>query len=241
MKTRSYVKADRLCAEVLRRAAETGEPISDSDVLNCLRKIPFSENRLRKNVIADGVPHVYSQCAGLTTARRSQGLGPVKSKVAGKCPNLVKVLAEFCRQAELKQFGSESVDGGAASQPAASQVQPHACDTSGLAFTPKRFAFTSITLNYNYAAKPHVDSSHVDGLARIIALGDFTGGELVVKGLGTRDVRNKWVDFDGRCLHHVQVGAACCVWTACEQQPSPEPSKVPSKGHRSISTRKVRR
>ena len=44
------------------------------------------------------------------------------------------------------------------------------------------YPFTSITVNCNYASKPHRDSCHIDGRARIIAIGDFEGGELWVEG-----------------------------------------------------------
>lgn len=42
------------------------------------------------------------------------------------------------------------------------------------------FRFTTITLNYNYAAAPHRDVNHHHGHARIIALGNYDGGELVI-------------------------------------------------------------
>ena len=61
------------------------------------------------------------------------------------------------------------------------------------------FKFTTITLNYNYSSAPHRDINHEDGKARIIALGNFTGGELI---LGVKvGIREKWFDFDGTILH----------------------------------------
>lgn len=63
------------------------------------------------------------------------------------------------------------------------------------------FSFTTITINYNYAAAPHQDVNHEDGRARIIALGDFEGGELNIEGLGDINIRNNWYDFDGTILH----------------------------------------
>jgi hypothetical protein len=69
-----------------------------------------------------------------------------------------------------------------------------------LDFDP-HFTFTTITINYNYASAPHRDVNHEDGRARIIALGDFEGGELNIEGRGDVDIRNNWYDFDGRILH----------------------------------------
>jgi hypothetical protein len=63
------------------------------------------------------------------------------------------------------------------------------------------FTFTTITINYNYAAAAHRDVNHVDGKARIIALGEFTGGELQIESLGAVDIKDLWFDFDGRLLH----------------------------------------
>ena len=62
------------------------------------------------------------------------------------------------------------------------------------------FKFTTITLNYNYSSAPHRDINHEDGKARIIALGNFTGGELILGGKKV-GIREKWFDFDGTILH----------------------------------------
>ena len=45
----------------------------------------------------------------------------------------------------------------------------------------KTFPFSSLQVNFNYAAKPHVDKNNL-GPSYIISLGDHTGGELVVEG-----------------------------------------------------------
>jgi hypothetical protein len=39
------------------------------------------------------------------------------------------------------------------------------------------FCFTSIQVNKGYAGRPHVDRNNA-GLSLVVALGDFTGGEL---------------------------------------------------------------
>ena len=145
-------------------------------------------NRLRRNVIPDGKKHVYSQCAGLTMSKFKRGKGATMSKIARKCPSVISLLSVYMRQAETR---------------AEETCQDHQglSDVSGLAHLNGDFAFTSITINYNYAAKPHRDSSHIGGYARIIALGDFTGGDLEVEHRGVLPVRNSWLDFDGRALH----------------------------------------
>ena len=185
MKSRSYKGADKHAEGVIRRASDENRNLRDDEVLNCLRQLPFTENKLRRNVIPNGVPHVYSQCAGLTTLQRGQG--STVSRTARKCPNVVRVLTLFLRQAE-RRAEAEGMKDDSLEQ---------------LEYLHGRFPFTSITINYNYAAKPHRDSSHIDGRARIIALGEFTGGELIVEQGGAHPVRSSWVDFDGRLLHHV--------------------------------------
>ena len=68
--------------------------------------------------------------------------------------------------------------------------------------------YTSVTINKNYAANKHRDSSHENGVAKIIALGDFTGGELWIEddqwdeaNGRTVDIKNNWFKFDARKLH----------------------------------------
>ena len=90
------------------------------------------------------------------------------------------------------------------------------------------FPFTSIQINHGFACRPHVDRNN-SGPSALVALGEFTGGELWVHepvagahGLtispeegqvsavyrtgtpffGTAfDVKESWVLFDGRKLH----------------------------------------
>jgi hypothetical protein len=199
MKDRSYKKADKVAKQVLKSAEARKEDICVNEVLTCLQSMPFMENRLRRNVIPAGLKSVYSQCAGMTKGTQ-KGQPPTVSRVAGKCPNVVKVLALFMRQAEA-QANKSSLHGETNLDK--TNHAGHETNVTGMSFLHGDFSFTSITLNYNYAAKPHRDSSHVDGLARIIALGDFTGGELHVEGKGALSVKNRWVDFDGRLLHSV--------------------------------------
>lgn len=62
-----------------------------------------------------------------------------------------------------------------------------------------RFSYTTIQINKNVECLPHVDANNV-GSSYIIALGDFTGGELVVEG-NEIPVKNRLVRFDGRKGH----------------------------------------
>ena len=148
---------------VARRLA--GKPhLEHGDVLAVLRALPFAQNAARRNVMAEGVPWIYSQCCGLTPS----GL---RSKLVNRCPAVAAVLARFGKQS------------GAA------------CGDDA------RYPFTSITMNFNYQSKVHKDTFHVGGRSRIIALGDFDGGELWVEGTGNVDVHGRWYDFDGTASH----------------------------------------
>ena len=67
------------------------------------------------------------------------------------------------------------------------------------------FKFTSISLNKNYAAKKHKDGNNL-GDSRVIGLGKFTGGQLIVEENGKqniKDIKNKWVKFNGNNFHEV--------------------------------------
>ena len=63
------------------------------------------------------------------------------------------------------------------------------------------FQYTTIQVNKNVFCNPHVDKNNV-GPSYIIALGDFTGGELVVEGTEF-NIKNRWKKFDGRRAHWI--------------------------------------
>jgi hypothetical protein len=63
------------------------------------------------------------------------------------------------------------------------------------------FEYSTIQLNKNFQCLPHVDKYN-KGSSYIIALGDFTGGELIVEGKAY-NIRNRWKKFDGRKEHSV--------------------------------------
>lgn len=64
------------------------------------------------------------------------------------------------------------------------------------------FSYTTIQVNKNVLSPPHVDKNNV-GPSYIIALGNYTGGELVIKGK-KYNIRNKWKSFDGTQGHWVE-------------------------------------
>jgi len=57
------------------------------------------------------------------------------------------------------------------------------------------FKYSSITINKNFKSYPHYDSNNI-GISMIIAIGDYTGGNLNVSGKSI-DVYNKIHYFDG--------------------------------------------
>lgn len=64
------------------------------------------------------------------------------------------------------------------------------------------FKWTTIQVNKNVVSPPHFDKNNV-GPSYIIALGDYTGGELVIEGQPF-NIKNKWKKFDGRKGHWVK-------------------------------------
>ena len=63
------------------------------------------------------------------------------------------------------------------------------------------FPYTTIQVNKNVVSKPHVDKNNV-GPSYVIALGDFEGGNLVIKGK-EYNIKNKWKKFDGTQGHWI--------------------------------------
>ena len=61
------------------------------------------------------------------------------------------------------------------------------------------FEYTSITINKNFKSYPHYDIRNA-GQSMIIALGSYTGGELVVEGIPV-DIRTKFY-FNGSLEKH---------------------------------------
>ncbi len=62
------------------------------------------------------------------------------------------------------------------------------------------FEYTTVTLNKNFECLPHFDSANV-GESYIIALGNYTGGELNIEGT-KYDIRGKWLKFNGSEKKH---------------------------------------
>ena len=63
------------------------------------------------------------------------------------------------------------------------------------------FKYTSIQVNKNVMSQPHVDKNNV-GPSYGIAIGDFTGGELVIEGQSF-NIKNKWKKFNGTLGHWI--------------------------------------
>lgn len=120
-------------------------------------------------------------------------------------------------------FGAVNVLGGVGM--AVSAVSQNFPKTSALvarwavASLPPGFPFSSLQINYNYAAKKHVDGNNI-GPSYIVSLGEHAGGGLwvadtfvekvaedggtVLRGGGgeaTLDCHRKWTLFDGNAEH----------------------------------------
>jgi len=64
------------------------------------------------------------------------------------------------------------------------------------------FKYTTIQVNKNIQSDPHIDKNNV-GSSYIIALGDFTGGDLMIEG-ERFNIRNEWKYFNGTLGHWVE-------------------------------------
>ena len=65
--------------------------------------------------------------------------------------------------------------------------------------TDPDFKYTTIQLNKNVKCAPHVDISN-KGPSYLISLGDYSGGEVCVRG-ECFDTHNNWLHFDGTDAH----------------------------------------
>mmetsp|Transcript_9396 Transcript_9396/g.32440 ORF Transcript_9396/g.32440 Transcript_9396/m.32440 type:complete len:631 (-) Transcript_9396:109-2001(-) len=66
------------------------------------------------------------------------------------------------------------------------------------------FRYSSIQVNCNYAARPHVDANNL-GPSYIISLGDHVGGALRTADRGVLDCYESWRLFDGSCTHSTEL------------------------------------
>ena len=64
----------------------------------------------------------------------------------------------------------------------------------------KSFKFSSLQVNYNYAARRHVDGNNL-GPSYIQALGEHTGGELWTGDQGVLNCSGTWRKFNGTVVH----------------------------------------
>ena len=63
-----------------------------------------------------------------------------------------------------------------------------------------KWKFTTVQVNQNFYAKKHIDGNNV-GTSVIVALGDYTGGDLIVEG-DHFNIKNKFLKFNGSVLAH---------------------------------------
>lgn len=63
------------------------------------------------------------------------------------------------------------------------------------------FRYQAIQVNKNVRSALHLDRNN-EGDSYITAVGDFKGGELYVKGVGTRKIRNRFYKFNGSTHWH---------------------------------------
>ena len=63
------------------------------------------------------------------------------------------------------------------------------------------FEYTTIQVNKNVISMPHIDKNNV-GPSFGIALGNFTGGELVIEGK-PHDIKDKFLKFNGTLGHWI--------------------------------------
>jgi len=68
-------------------------------------------------------------------------------------------------------------------------------------FHKPEFSYTTIQVNRNVQCSPHIDKNNV-GPSYIIALGKYTGGELLIEG-SEYNIRNRWKYFNGHKGHWV--------------------------------------
>jgi len=65
------------------------------------------------------------------------------------------------------------------------------------------FPFSSLQVNYNYAAIKHVDGNNI-GPSYIMSIGDHTGGALWTADQGVVECHNRWKLFDGNQEHYTK-------------------------------------
>lgn len=69
----------------------------------------------------------------------------------------------------------------------------------GKTFVP--FEFTTIHINHNVVCPRHLDPNNI-GQSCIVALGDYTGCDLVIENVGTYDIKCKPLVFNGAKAYH---------------------------------------
>jgi len=84
------------------------------------------------------------------------------------------------------------------------------------------FKWSSIQINYSYAARKHVDGNNL-GPSYIAAVGEHTGGGLWTEDRGVVEAKDKWALFNGTKLHETQpfegerISLIVFTHNACEE------------------------
>jgi len=72
-------------------------------------------------------------------------------------------------------------------------------------YYPREFKFSTIQYNYNSRASKHIDGNNV-GESVIIAMGDYTGGRLIIYDEDDKpqyyDIKHKFLRFNGSKFYH---------------------------------------
>ena len=100
-----------------------------------------------------------------------------------------------------------SLEPGRCLRPSQHTKNPKNAKVYELAKEIAEFEFTTIQFNKNYQCAKHIDGNNV-GISRIIGLGDYEGGELLVYFDGPDeaptviDIKNKFYEFNGSEYWH---------------------------------------
>lgn len=163
--------------------------------LKRLRELDLRELTLATVAAA---PAVYERVLALLRRADTDGSWPQTSR--GRMQVIRDAGADACGS-----FSGGAMPGNLP-QPAANESHPelvHAIFALEQTIAPHRLGSSTVAINRRALFKPHTDSGAGAGQCRslIVALGNFTGGELIVEG-EVHDVRYSPLEFDGWACRH---------------------------------------
>src|SRR6056300_721462 len=158
-----------------KETARTGAPPASSELLGLLkslREFKFRKSKRRPSLLQPGETHFEYVTLGLINNRKS----------TMRMYNLPK--QDLSRKTKIPRYHRLYTE---------AKELMHTQDPG--------FEFTSIVINKNHMARLHKDKNNI-GESYIIALGDYTGGELRVwntdkTAFADHDIKNKWLRFNG--------------------------------------------